>query len=241
MEVSWNVGTPNHPFIDGFPLFFHPFWGTPMYGNPYHCTPIIRPYLPGGATEGTCLGRYSRELMWLPWDILRYQWDLMGYEWDLMVFNGISMRLKGIWWDFSWYLMGYGILLGFNGVEPLVISCIAVVCWGKLWVNYNDLTVLPHWHDGLCIWNYHPILAELVILVNDYQLARWYRWPISCKKDNSNSWFLDDRWQQPSILLAFLLGATGDLRSDCRRANGHFYSPQNSWTTTTTQGYIFAG
>ena len=99
--------------------FFHPFWGTPMYGNPYHCTPIIRPYLPGGATEGTCLGRYSRELMWLPW-------DLMGYEWDLIWFNGIEWNINEIKGD----LMGFFMIS--NGIWHLIR-----IQWG--WASGNFL------------------------------------------------------------------------------------------------------
>ena len=33
------------------------------------------------------------------------------------------------------------------------------------WVNYNDLTVLPHRNDGLIVGN-HPDIAELFSLVN---------------------------------------------------------------------------
>ena len=57
--------------------FFPSILGYPHVWKPVSLYPHHRPYLPGGATEGTCLGRYSRELMWLPW-------DLMGYEWDLI-------------------------------------------------------------------------------------------------------------------------------------------------------------
>jgi hypothetical protein len=28
------------------------------------------------------------------------------------------------------------------------------------WLNYNDLTVLPHWNDGVCRGNY-PKIAQL--------------------------------------------------------------------------------
>jgi len=33
MDVSENSGTPNHPFLTGFSIINHPFWGTPIFGN----------------------------------------------------------------------------------------------------------------------------------------------------------------------------------------------------------------
>ena len=40
-----------------------------------------------------------------------------------------------------------------------------------IWVNYNDLTVLPHWNHDLHMGN-HPQMAELFRLVNYYNLPR---------------------------------------------------------------------
>ena len=34
MSVSKNSGTPNHPFLIGFSIINHPFWGTLIFGNP---------------------------------------------------------------------------------------------------------------------------------------------------------------------------------------------------------------
>ena len=39
----------------------------------------------------------------------------------------------------------------------------------SIWVNYNDLTVLPHWNHGLDSGN-HPQIAELFRLVKYYNL-----------------------------------------------------------------------
>ena len=39
MDVSENRGTPNHPFLIGFSIINHPFWGTHIFGNPHiFCT-----------------------------------------------------------------------------------------------------------------------------------------------------------------------------------------------------------
>ena len=35
MVVSWNRGTPKSSILMGFSLINHPFWGTPIYGNPH--------------------------------------------------------------------------------------------------------------------------------------------------------------------------------------------------------------
>jgi hypothetical protein len=35
MDVSWNGGTPKSSILIGFFITNHPFWGTPIYGNPH--------------------------------------------------------------------------------------------------------------------------------------------------------------------------------------------------------------
>ena len=35
------------------------------------------------------------------------------------------------------------------------------------WVNYNDLTVLPHWNNGE-YWKSSPFMAQQFSLVNDF-------------------------------------------------------------------------
>ena len=35
MRVSINGGTPKSSTLIGFSLINHPFWGTPIYGNPH--------------------------------------------------------------------------------------------------------------------------------------------------------------------------------------------------------------
>ncbi len=39
-----NRGTPNHPFLMGFSIINHPFWGTPIFGN-IHIIPYIYIYI----------------------------------------------------------------------------------------------------------------------------------------------------------------------------------------------------
>ena len=43
---------------------------------------------------------------------------------------------------------------------------------GNIWVNYNDLTVLPHWNHGFYMGN-HPQMAQQFRLVNYYNLPRY--------------------------------------------------------------------
>ena len=35
MNVSENSGTPKSSILIGFSIINHPFWGTPIFGNPY--------------------------------------------------------------------------------------------------------------------------------------------------------------------------------------------------------------
>ena len=35
MDVSENSGTPKSSILIGFSIFNHPFWGTPILGNPH--------------------------------------------------------------------------------------------------------------------------------------------------------------------------------------------------------------
>ena len=35
MGVSWNGGTPKSSILMGFSIINHPFWGTPIFGNPH--------------------------------------------------------------------------------------------------------------------------------------------------------------------------------------------------------------
>ena len=42
-----------------------------------------------------------------------------------------------------------------------------------LWVNYNELTVLPHWKSWFIYWESSPFMAELFRLVNYCNLPRY--------------------------------------------------------------------
>ena len=44
MEVSWNRGTPKSSILVGCSIINHPFWGSPIYGNPI-CSGIKNPKL----------------------------------------------------------------------------------------------------------------------------------------------------------------------------------------------------
>ena len=35
MDVSENRGTPKSSILIGFSIINHPFWGTPIFGNPH--------------------------------------------------------------------------------------------------------------------------------------------------------------------------------------------------------------
>ena len=42
MDVSENSGTPKSSLLLGFSIINHPFWGTPILGNPHiHLEPVV--------------------------------------------------------------------------------------------------------------------------------------------------------------------------------------------------------
>ena len=52
-----------------------------------------------------------------------------------------------------------------NTSAALLFGCIHII---YIWVNYNDLTVLPHWNHGLYYGESSPFMAELFRLVKYY-------------------------------------------------------------------------
>ena len=67
------------------------------------------------------------------------------------------------WWFGSFYFSIY--------------SCVCVHIWSYIWVNYNDLTDLPHWSPSLEIMvnkRNHPQMAARFRLVKYYNLPIYH-------------------------------------------------------------------
>ena len=61
MDVSLNDGTPKSSILIGFSIINHPFWGTPIFGNPhingwYDSSPNRPPQPAGISMSITALG-----------------------------------------------------------------------------------------------------------------------------------------------------------------------------------------
>ena len=58
--LKWWVFPPNHPILIGFSIRNHPFWGTPIFGNPHIGQALTIPCRHSRAIAGTSLARESR-------------------------------------------------------------------------------------------------------------------------------------------------------------------------------------
>ena len=74
VDVSVNGGTPKSSILIGFSIINHPFWGTPIFGNPhvwYICLHLAASLNVGkyAASHGSSsVGSFSGDCLWiLPW------------------------------------------------------------------------------------------------------------------------------------------------------------------------------
>ena len=94
MDVSENSGTPKSSILIGFSIINHPFWGTPIFGNP-HIVPgqsifpscrLFFAFGPGAACTPRGLGRP---------EVYKSQAGLeypMQYPWDDCIFTIIYLQ-----------------------------------------------------------------------------------------------------------------------------------------------------